>query len=318
MNLGRRLPPFDALIVFETAVRVGSFSSAGRELGLTQSAVSRQIAKLEAFLGDSLFLRSPTGVQLTSSGETYASEIARLLNDMAGVTDSVRAWRGPRQVTIACSRGIGDMWLMPRLPSMNADIPGLELRLRVTDDLDHLRLDEFDLAIFYRRDAPTGVHAVRLGNEEIVPVTCPGGAMLADMRPPTLLAIEDPRREWMGWSDWCRSAEVALPEATRHWRLGDYRFAVEAAAEGIGIALGWTWMIRQQLEDGRLVEAHSYRFRSNGGFYVMRSAHRHARRIVREIEDWLIASNRCAESGRGLSDHAARAAAPPTPDQREG
>lgn len=292
MSLGRRLPPFDSLVVFETAVRVGSFSGAGRELGLTQSAVSRQIAKLETFIGTSLFLRLPSGVQLTSSGETYASEIARLLNEVAGVTDSVRAWSGPRQVTIACSRGIGDLWLMPRLGAMNADLPGLELRLRVTDDFDHLRLDEFDLAIFYRREAPTGVHAVRLGEEEIVPVTCPGGAMLADLRQPTLLSIEDPRREWMGWSDWCRGGSVTLPESVRHWRLGDYRLAVEAAAEGIGIALGWTWIIRQQLDEGRLVAAHPYRFRSGGGFYVMRSTHRHARRIVREIEDWLVASNR--------------------------
>ena len=291
MILGRRLPPLDALVVFEAVVRVGSFSRAGRELALTQSAVSRQIAKLEAFIGTSLFVRTPSGVHLTSSGETYAAEIARLLNDMAGVTDSVRAWSGPRQVTVACSRGIGDLWLMPRLKAMSAEIPGLELRLRVTDDFDHLRLDEFDLAIFYRRDRPSGVHAIQLGTEEIVPVTCPNGLGLGDSDWPTLLSIEDPRREWMGWSDWCAGAERPLPEGTRHWRLGDYRLAVEAASQGIGVALGWTWIIRQQMDEGLLVPAHPYRLRTSGGFYVIRSAHRHTRRIVREMEDWLIASN---------------------------
>ncbi|ALN74674.1 MULTISPECIES: LysR family transcriptional regulator [unclassified Aureimonas] len=291
MILGRRLPPLDALVVFEAVVRVGSFSRAGRELALTQSAVSRQIAKLEAFVGTSLFVRTPSGVHLTSSGETYAVEIVRLLNEMAGVTDSVRAWSGPRQVTLACSRGIGDLWLMPRLKRMSAEIPELELRLRVTDDFDHLRLDEFDLAIFYRRHRPSGVHAVKLGEEEIVPVTLPGGLPLDEWRPPTLLSIEDPRREWMGWTDWCAGAGLAMPDDTRHWRLGDYRLAVEAAAEGIGIALGWTWIIGQQIAEGRLVPAHSYRFRTDGGFYVIRSAHRHTRRIVRELEDWLIASN---------------------------
>ncbi len=67
--------------------------------------------------------------------------------------------------------------------------------------------------------------------------------------------------------------------------------AVEAASQGIGVALGWTWIIRQQMDEGLLVPAHPYRLRTSGGFYVIRSAHRHTRRIVREMEDWLISTN---------------------------
>ena len=69
MLRGRQLPPLDALVIFEAAARLGSFSRAGFDLGLTQSAVSRQIGKLESFLGSKLFTRTSSGVLLTPTGE---------------------------------------------------------------------------------------------------------------------------------------------------------------------------------------------------------------------------------------------------------
>ncbi len=96
MAVGRQsMPPLNALVVFDSAARLGSFSRAGLELGLTQSAVSRQIGKLEAFIGSKLFNRLPVGVQLTAIGESYASEVSRLLGDLSAVTDGLRAWIGP-------------------------------------------------------------------------------------------------------------------------------------------------------------------------------------------------------------------------------
>src|SRR5690606_39231386 len=116
LAVGRQsMPPLNALVAFDSAARLGSFSRAGLELGLTQSAVSRQIGKLEAFIGSKLFNRLPAGVQLTAIGESYASEVSRLLGDLRPVTDGLRAWIGPRQITIACSRGIADQWFLSRI-----------------------------------------------------------------------------------------------------------------------------------------------------------------------------------------------------------
>lgn len=179
-----RLPPLEALVVFEAASRLGSFSRAGNELGLTQSAVSRQIGKLEAFIGSKLFERVPTGVRLTTIGENYSIDISRLILDIASVTDGVRSWTGASQITIACSRGIADQWFMPRLQKLKRDIPGIELRVRVTDDVAHLRLDEFDLAIFYRKERPIGVWLSELGQEEVVPVSARGMTNLMEQRAP--------------------------------------------------------------------------------------------------------------------------------------
>ena len=140
----QQLPPLNSLVVFEAASRLGSFSRAGLELGLTQSAVSRQIGKLEAFIGSKLFTRAVHGVVLTPVGAAYAADISRVLGEVASVTEAVRTWSGPRQITIACSRGIADQWFMPRLVRMQQEIAGLELRLKVTDDVVHLRLDDLD------------------------------------------------------------------------------------------------------------------------------------------------------------------------------
>jgi DNA-binding transcriptional LysR family regulator len=291
MEGGRQLPPLNALVVFEAAARLGNFSRAGGELGLTQSAVSRQIGKLEAFIGSKLFTRTPHGVVLTSVGETYAIDIGRILGELGGVTDGMRAWTGARQVTIACSLGIADLWIMPRLKALKAEFPDIELRLRVTDDIVHLRLDEFDLAIFYRAERPTGVALTVLGREEIVPVAAPSSPKLIDKEEPVLISIEDPMREWFDWPEWSIAAGMNWPDKTRRWKLGDYRLVAEAASQGLGVALGWTWLIQDQLASGTLVPIHEYRMHTEGRFYLMRPSDRHQRKIVRQVSDWLVTSN---------------------------
>lgn len=285
------MPPLNALVVFDSAARLSSFSRAGQELGLTQSAVSRQIGKLEAFIGSKLFSRMPSGVQLTAIGETYAADISRLLGDLSTVTDGLRAWSGPRQITIACSRGIADQWFLSRLGGLKDDLPGIEVRLRVTDDVAHLRLDEFDLALFYRKERPIGVNLTVLAREEVVPVSAPGSPNIMEIEEPVLLSIEDAMREWQGWSEWWQDAELSPPANVLHWRLGDYGLCAAAAAQGLGITLGWTWLIKEQLANGTLVPVHDHMMRSDAYFYLMRPADRHQRRIVREVSEWLIASN---------------------------
>lgn len=291
MQPSSRLPPLEALVVFEAASRLGSFSRAGIELGLTQSAISRQIGKLEAFIGSKLFERVPTGVRLTTIGENYSIDVSRLIFDIASVTDGVRSWVGPSQITIACSRGIADQWFMPRLKALKRDIPGLELRLRVTDDVAHLRLDEFDLAIFYRKERPIGVWLSELGQEEVLAVSAHGMPNLMEQTAPVLISIEDSMREWQDWPDWWNSSRLSPPQDAIQWKLGDYGLCVAAASQGLGSTLGWTWLIRDQLDSGTLVAVHPHTMRSEGKFYLMRPADRHQRKIAREVSDWLIANN---------------------------
>ena len=108
---------------------------------------------------------------------------------------------------------------------------------------------------------------------------------------PVIIGIEDTIREWQDWHHWWTSAGIAPPPGARRWLLGDYGLCVAAAMQGAGYVLGWTWLIREQLEAGILVPRHAHVARSEGCFYLMRPADRHQRRITREVSDWLIAHN---------------------------
>jgi DNA-binding transcriptional LysR family regulator len=186
---------------------------------------------------------------------------------------------------------MADQWFLSRIGKLKAEISGIEIRLRVTDDVAHLRLDEFDLALFYRKERPIGVNLTVLGREEVVPVSAPGVPNIMEQEAPVLLAIEDTMREWQGWPEWWHDARLSPPPGALEWRLGDYGLCVAAATQGIGITLGWTWLIKEQLASGTLVPVHSHMMRSDAYFYLMRPAERHQRKIVREVADWLIASN---------------------------
>lgn len=287
----RSIPPLKSLVVFDSAVRMGSFSRAGLELGLTQSAVSRQINNLEEFIGLKLFRRLPTGIQLTSMGEVYSLDVRRILDELSSVTNKLRSWTGPQQITLACSRGIADQWLSNRIIKIKNDIPDIEIRLIVIDNIAHLRRDEFDLAIFYQKEKPLTMHCTSLGQEEIVPVQAPSCAPLHEQESPVFISIDDVMRDWLGWSDWWLSSNRSPPPSSREWRLGDYGLCIQAAMQGAGITLGWTWLIRDQLKSGTLVKADDHVMTSAAHFYLMRPLDRHQRKISRQVSQWIIDNN---------------------------
>ena len=113
-----------------------------------------------------------------------------------------------------------------------------------------------------------------------------------EMEAPLLLTMEETFKEWTDWGNWLFSADVALPPDTLRWKMGSYRLAIEAAMQGIGVAMGWTWLVQDLIDAGRLVEAHPHRLTGQGQYYLMRSSQRHLRQSARRLADWLVASNR--------------------------
>ncbi len=135
-------------------MRHSSFTRAAAELHLTQSAISRQIAQLERFLGKKLFIREPRALRLTVSGQRYAEEVQRLLVGCAEVTEDIMKRKGHSELTVACSSGVAVLWLTPRLARFRALQPECHLRLIVNDSLAALSETDFDMAIYFLRDGP--------------------------------------------------------------------------------------------------------------------------------------------------------------------
>jgi len=169
------LPPLQCLIAFESAMRHASFTKAAAELHLTQSAISRQIAQLEDFLGRSLFVREHRSLRLTIAGERYAKHVQWLLANCSEATLDVMKRYGDQELTIACSSGVAVLWLTPRLGAFRAAYPNIHLRMIVRDGLASLSPAEFDVGLYYiRQRAEPHFTARRIFDEEVYPVCSPG------------------------------------------------------------------------------------------------------------------------------------------------
>lgn len=289
---GPRVPPITVLIAFQTVARCGSISAAAQMLGLTQSGVSRQIAKLEDHVGTALFERTASGVALNAAGEEYALQVGRAMDALSELGEGVQGARDRGRVVLACSQGVADLWVLPRLNRLHADLPWLELKLLVDENIAQLRADEYDLAIYHRPVRMADFVMEPLGREEMVPVMAPGQPLLTERENPLLLTMEETFKEWTDWGNWLFSAGVEIPENTMRWKMGSYRLAIESAARGTGIAMGWTWLVQDLIDQGILAEAHPHRLLGQGHYYLMRSVHRHQRQATRRLSEWLLDSNR--------------------------
>lgn len=288
------LPPLNTLIAFECVARYSSFSRAADELNLTQSAISRQIMQLEEMMGCKLFTRTQRQVSLTPRGELFATQIRKSLVDISQATAEVMGWSGLPQVTLACTSAVGSLWLSPRLSALRESLPDLQIRLKISDNFSSLKTSEFDLAIFYLREAPEGFIALPLFDEICYPMcspefakTLPPNLSAGEMLNQRLLIQDDPQREWTGWRDWfsAQGVEHFAPRLT--WRANNYPFLVQSAIQGDGILLGWEGLVQDAINTGQLVAAHQAKLAAAGKCYLLIPGDRFVRPVTRKVSAWL-------------------------------
>jgi DNA-binding transcriptional LysR family regulator len=287
------LPPLQYLVAFESAVRHASFTKAAAELHLTQSAISRQIAQLEEFLGRSLFVREHRALRLTIAGEGYAKHVQWLLTNCSEATLDVMKRYGDQELTIACSSGVAVLWLTPRLGAFRAAHPNVRIRMIVRDGLASLSPAEFDVGLYFiRHRAEPHFAARRIFDEEVYPVCSPGylgGRVLqpADLAHETLLTQEDGQRQWMSWPEWFRQNGVEMPGTPPALVVNYYPQLVQMAILGQGIVLGWRYMIDACIEQGLLVQATHASASHGGGYYVVSPNDRAQNQAARLFANWL-------------------------------
>ncbi|GGF45091.1 LysR family transcriptional regulator [Aliidongia dinghuensis] len=253
----RRLPPLAALRAFEAAGRHLSFSKAGDELLISQSAVSHHIRTLEASLGVTLFRREVRAVSLTPDGARYLASVRPAFDLLVEGTDAVtRTAKATVRVNLLAS--FATHWLVPRLGRFRARHPGIELMLDPAIGLVDLETSDADLAIRYGQGNWPGIEARRLMDERIAPVASPalivrGPAIAA---PADLLGHEilfSYSRTLFEWDSWSRAAGLDLSTARRSL-LHDYNIVLQAALDGQGVAIGRHRLVRDRLASGQLVQ----------------------------------------------------------------
>jgi LysR family glycine cleavage system transcriptional activator len=273
------LPPLDLLRTFEAAARHLSFTLAGQELFLTQSAVSRQIQQVEASLGVALFERRHRALELTEAGRLLLRTVVDCLERLRDVTSRVRAASAMRQVSMTCTPGFASLWLIPRLARFTAHHPAVDVRISATLELLDLERSQVDLAV---RFCPTRDDlGPPLFEESVLPVCAP---RLVNARPHplkkpadlvhhTLLAVDMPQGmaltvDWEPWIQVMGLSELRMKNTVRFTQYAD---AIAAAVAGQGVAIGRFPLLAQLLRDKQLVAPFGGRAVSQRGYYVVPS-----------------------------------------------
>jgi DNA-binding transcriptional LysR family regulator len=260
-----RLPSLDLLKGFEAAARLLSFTKAGNELFLSQSAVSRQIQELEEQLGVALFERKHRALVLTEAGQALHAASAQVLATMRSVTDRLRATgaRGRKTLAVTTTQSLASLWLIPRLSGFTRMHPELDVRISAETRVLDLERDGLDLAIRHGPASMVGPNALRLFGERVFPVCSP--KLLkdkarplrepSDLRHQVLLQYDDPdgRHPWMHWKTWLEVERLADLRPAGNLVFSGYDQIIPAAVAGHGVALGRSPLVRKLLASGELV-----------------------------------------------------------------
>ena len=258
-----RLPSLDLLKGFEAAARLLSFTKAGAELYLSQSAVSRQIQELEEQLGVRLFQRRHRSLTLTDAGQVLYPAAAQVLATMRGVTDRLRADVGRRTLAVTTTQSLASLWLIPRLAGFTRTHPDVDVRISADSRVMDLERDGLDLAIRHGPATLSGPDAVRLFGERVFPVCSP--KLLkdpkrplrepADLRHHVLLQYDDPegRHPWLNWRTWLEIVRLTDLRPAGNLLFSGYDQIIPAAIAGHGVALGRSPLVREAIAAGELV-----------------------------------------------------------------
>ena len=275
----RHLPPLTSLRGFEAAARHLNFERAGDELGVTASAVGQQVRSLEAWLQRPLFVRLPSkGVALTRVGEHYARSISQFLDQLNEATARAQRPAASNILTVSTVPSFALSWLIPRLGSLKARHPDLEVRVSISPSLTDFAIEDVDVAIRLGQGVYPGLRSELLMQENYFPVC--SAALLDDpqwpLREPSdlrhhILVHEVPEGmpDYITWSRWLAEAGVDGVDATQGPRFSHTFLALQAAASGQGIALATNVLIGDYLDAGRLVRPFPHQVPGPYQYYVV-------------------------------------------------
>lgn len=248
----RRLPSLNALRAFEAAARTGSFTAAARELNVTQAAVSRLVRLLEERLGFPLFERHANALVLTERGRALQPGLTGAFDAIAESVERVSAMRGGPVLTIGVGATFAVRWLIPRLSGFHTRHPDIEVRITTGGAGNPIR-EDWTCALLLGDGHWTGHEAEPLFTAGMLPVCAPDLARTltqpADLLGATRLSVAHWPDDWPRWF----AAMGLEPPAGKGLSFGSYAMALQAALDGVGVALGAQPYIADDVAAGRLV-----------------------------------------------------------------
>lgn len=279
--------------IFEAVGRTGSFTRAAERLHLTQSAVSRQVRNLEDELGEPLLIRHHHRLELTPAGARLLKAIGRALQEVESAVRSIGERADTGRLRLNVPPTFAKRWLLPRLPSLRAACPDLELSV-TTQPFDRLlESGVIDCAVRFGDGQWQGVAAHRLMTERHIAVSAPAlkpaGAPFDPRRHTLLHVLADTDRRYLTWAHWLDAAgfDPAAAEGGLEFDLLD--LVIEAACRGLGAAVADSAMVETELREGRLVKLLDVEIEGHESYWLVTRADEPEPLKVRQLRIWLTA-----------------------------
>ena len=290
------LPRLDYLVTFEVAAELESFAAAAKELNVTETAVSRKMRLLEDHYQCALFERGHRSVQLTDMGRRLLHGISPALKTIADVSKDMCDHLEKSTVRLSATNSVSSLWLLPRLRRFHELNCNITISLLSSDNDAECLSDAMELAILRGDGDWPGYHAEKLFGETVFPVCSPGYlgdadrlASVSELTGHALIEVSNNHTEWLNWRTWLAQKGVDPERARKSAFVNTYPLAIQAAVDGLGIALGWGHLVDRHLKSGALVRPLvAEHVRTQSGYYLLRRNRARLRPEVEVVAKWLL------------------------------
>lgn len=286
MSLKHDRMPLRSLEIFAAAARLGGFTAAGVELGITQSAVSRQIADLEGTLGVKLFKRRGAHVTATPAGQRLSDRLTAALGDIrAAVADAALS---EQVVTLSMLPSVAAKWFAPRLGRFVMEHSDIDLRVTASRHLVDFAKEGVDAAIRYGVGPWSGLSAEKLADETVCPVCTPSYAQRQGLNAPSdlaqavLLHGDIPEN----WAAWFKAAGCAV-DVPAGPRLGDDTAILQAVLDSHGVALGRSRLVAEDIASGKLIQPFDIHLTASHAYWIVRPKSADVSPAISAVERWI-------------------------------
>lgn len=290
-----QLPSLKAVRVFEVAGRVGSFSVAADRLYVTQSAVSKQISILEDELGCRLFVRDRNGVRLTDVGREYHVKISHSLLGISVATEELRLRNiGLNVVRLTTLPTLAMHWLIPKLPDLRARHPKITVDVSSSNELADLMSGATHAAIRFGFGLWPNLKSEHLFDEELITVCSREHLQAFEESGPFAISqatLLHTTSRPNAWSKWAADHSIMIAP---HEIVGfqDFFITIQAAILGQGVAIVPSFLVQNELAEGRLFDPTGLKIKSKRSYYFVTSVENSEREPIFQLKEWLIQTAR--------------------------
>jgi len=289
--VSRRLPPLNAIRAFEAAARHLSFTRAADELNVTPAAISHQVKGLEDWFGIKLFQRRNREILMTEPGQLLLPGVRDALDLLESSVQRITSNDGGNELRVTCMPSFASKWLIPRLAHFRERHPEIDVLLSTGEGLVDLEVEPFDIGIRSGGGNYPGLSIHRLFDDTVFPVCSPallnGPSPLRrpdDLARHTLLHDDYPS----GWAEWLVAAGVSGVDAKKGPMFDNSAMLLQAAVEGMGVAMARHVLAFEDLQAGRLIRPFPITLASNFAYFLVHLPRVAEQAKIAAFRNWVI------------------------------